>query len=103
MDRVTEHIELLADGDIAKHWYVWLKEEGVRDADSKKVFTAEGNVLKVSGEGMGCVTTRESYSDYRLSLEYRYVDNDRQLNKTEARDGGILFHSTGEDGAFWGI
>lgn len=98
-EKVTERIELLKDGDISKHWYVWLKGEG-RDSDPKKVFTAEGNTLKVSGEGMGCVTTRKAYRDYRLSLEFRYVDNEVQLNKTAARDGGILFHSTGEDGVF---
>lgn len=101
-EKVTERIELLTNGDIAKHWYTWLKGEG-RDADTNKVFTAEGNTLKVSGQGMGCVTTLKAYRDYRLSLEYRYVDNDIQLNKKDARDGGILFHSTGADGAFGGI
>ena len=101
-EKVTERIELLTDGDIAKHWYTWLKGEG-RDSDTNKVFTAEGSTLKVSGEVMGCVTTRKAYRDYRLSLEYRYVDNDVQLNKKNARDGGILFHSTGEDGVFWGV
>jgi len=101
-EKVTERIELLTDGDIAKNWYTWLKGEG-RDSDTNKVFTAEGSTLRVSGEAMGCVTTRKAYRDYRLSLEYRYVDNDVQLNKEDARDGGILFHSTGEDGAFWGI
>ena len=99
-EKVTERIELLTDGDIAKNWYVWTRGERRRDADPKKVFTAEGRTLKVTGADMGCVTTRKSYRDYRLSLEYRYVDNDVQLNKTDARDGGILFHSTGEDGAF---
>lgn len=102
-EKVTERIELLANGDLAKHWYVWLKGEKRRAADPKKVFVAEGNTLKVSGADMGCVTTRKAYRDYRLSLEFRYVDNDVQLNKTAARDGGILFHSTGEDGAFHGI
>jgi len=101
-EKVTGRIELLTDGDIAKNWYTWLKGEG-RDSDTNKVFTAEGRTLRVSGEAMGCVTTRKAYRDYRLSLEYRYVDNDVQLNKEDARDGGILFHSTGEDGAFWGI
>ena len=99
---MTERIELLTDGNIAKHWYTWLKGEG-RDSDTNKVFTAEGRTLKVSGKVMGCVTTRKAYRDYRLSLEYRYVDNDVQLNKKDARDGGILFHSTGEDGVFWDV
>lgn len=101
-EEVTERIELLKDGNISKHWYVWLKGDG-RDSDPNKVFTAEGGTLKVSGAGMGCVTTRKAYRDYRLTLEFRYVDSDVQLNKCEARDGGILFHSTGRDGAFWGI
>ena len=100
-EKVTERIELLTDGNIAKHWYTWLKGEG-RDSDTNKVFTAEGSTLKVSGKVMGCVTTRKAYCDYRLSLEYRFVDNDVQFNKKDARDGGILFHSTGEDGVFWG-
>ena len=98
-ETVKERIELLKDGDLSRHWYTWLKGEG-RDSDPKKVFTAEGSTLKVSGEGMGCVTTRKAYRDYKFSLEFRYVDNEVQLNKTAARDGGILFHSTGEDGAF---
>ena len=100
-EKVTERIELLTDGNIAKHWYTWLKGEG-RASDTNKVFTAEGSTLKVSGKVMGCVTTRKAYCDYRLSLEYRFVDNDVQFNKKDARDGGILFHSTGEDGVFWG-
>ena len=101
-EKVTERIELLTDGNIAKHWYTWLKGEG-RASDTNKVFTAEGSTLKVSGKVMGCVTTRKAYRDYRLSLEYRFVDNDVQLNKKDARDGGILFHSTGKDGVFWEV
>ena len=101
-EKVTERIELLTDGNITKHWYTWLKGEG-RDSDTNKVFTAEGSTLKVSGKVMGCVTTRKAYRDYRLSLEYRFVDNDVQLNKKDARDGGILFHSTGKDGVFWEV
>ena len=101
-EKVTERIELLTDGNITKHWYTWLKGEG-RDSDTNKVFTADGSTLKVSGKVMGCVTTRKAYRDYRLSLEYRFVDNDVQLNKKDARDGGILFHSTGKDGVFWEV
>ena len=97
---VTKTIRLLEDGDVNRHWYTWLRSQRARNADPDRVFTAEGSTLKVSGTDMGCVTTRDAYRDYRLSLEFRYVDNDRQLNKTAARDGGILFHSTGADGVY---
>ena len=33
-EKVTERIELLTDGDIAKNWYTWLKGEG-RGSDTK--------------------------------------------------------------------
>jgi hypothetical protein len=92
---VTETIRLLENGDINRHWYTWLRSQRARNVDPDHVFTAEGSTLKVSGTDMGCVTTRDAYRDYRLSLEFRYVDNDKQLNKKAARDGGILFHSTG--------
>ena len=98
--KVTKRICLLENGDIGKYWYTWLKSSLKRNVDPDKVFTAEGTTLKVSGSDMGCVTTRDAYRDYKLTLEFRYVDNDRQLNKKAARDGGILFHSNGPDGAF---
>ena len=98
--KVTKRICLLENGDIGKYWYTWLKSHQRRNADLGKVFTAEDATLKVSGTDMGCVTTRDAYRDYRLTLEFRYVDNDVQLNKTAARDGGILFHSNGPDGAY---
>ena len=97
---VTETIRLLENGDINRHWYTWLRSQRARNVDPDHVFTAEGSTLKVSGTDMGCVTTRDAYRDYRLSLEFRYVDNDKQLNKKAARDGGILFHSTGPDGVY---
>lgn len=98
--KVTKRIALLENGDIGKYWYTWLESTLKRNSDPQNVFTAEGTTLKVSGTDMGCVTTRDAYRDYRLTLEFRYVDNDRQLNKKAARDGGILFHSNGPDGAY---
>lgn len=98
--KVTVRINLLENGDVHHYWYTWTKGVQKRNVDPTGVFTAEGNVLKVTGTDMGCVTTRDAYKDYRFSLDFRYVDNDIQLNKKAARDGGILFHSTGPDGAY---
>ena len=98
--KVTRRIKLLENGDIGKYWYTWLKGVQKRNEDPGRVFSAEGDVLKISGTDLGCVTTRDAYRDYRLTLEFRYVDNDVQLNKTAARDSGILFHSTGPDGSY---
>ena len=85
---VTQTIRLLEDGNIGRHWYTWLRSQRARDVDPDRVFTAEGSTLKVSGTDMGCVTTRDAYRDYKLTLEFRYVDNDVQLNMCEARGCG---------------
>ncbi len=99
--KVTKKINLLENGDLGRYWYTWLKSQRKRNVDPKQVFKAEGSVLKVDGTDMGCVTTRDAYYDYKLTMEYRFVDHDAQLNKKNARDGGLLFHSTGPDGV-WG-
>lgn len=98
--RVTRTIALLENGDLARHWYIYLHGPRVRDVDPKRVFTAEGSTVKVTGEDMGCITTKAAYRDYVLDLDFRYVDNPKQLNKKAARDGGLLYHSTGVDGAY---
>ena len=98
--KVTRRICLLENGDLGRYWYTWVHKVQKRGEDPDKVFTAEGSTLRISGTDQGCVTTRDAYRDYRLTLEFRYVDSDQQLNKTNARDSGILFHSTGPDGAY---
>lgn len=56
--------------------------------------------IAASAIGLGATPeeVKERIELLKLSLEFRYLDNEVQLNKTAARDGGILFHSTGEDG-----
>ncbi|MDO4557405.1 MAG: DUF1080 domain-containing protein, partial [Planctomycetia bacterium] len=72
------------------------------DEDPAKVFAFEDGVLHISGEEWGCVTTREAYRDYRLSLEFRWGDRTHAPREDNARDSGILIHSVGPDGAFDG-
>lgn len=97
---VTRRLPLLENGDLGRYWYTWLKKVQKRNVDPDRVFTAEGSTIKVSGTDFGCVTTRDAYKDYKLTLEFRFLDNDVQLNRKAARDGGVLFHSTGVDGAY---
>ena len=97
-ERVTKRIELLKDNDLSAHWYTYLRRSG-RDSDPLGVFTASNGVLKVNGLDYGSVITRKAYRDYKLTLEYRFVGDGELDRKGKARDGGILYHSTGPDGA----
>lgn len=83
-------------------WYTWLKGRG-RNVDPKGVFSVTNGVIHITGEEFGALVSEEEFSDYHLSLEYRFLGG-RQFGGKQgwAPDSGILFHSTGPDGAFWG-
>ncbi|MDO4569654.1 MAG: DUF1080 domain-containing protein [Planctomycetia bacterium] len=93
-------IELFDGKDFSKHWYVYLMDRGV-DNDPNGVFVVRNGVLHISGEEMGCITTREIYENYRLIVEYRWTGAALPPREKNARDCGVLVHSVGADGA-WG-
>jgi hypothetical protein len=80
-------------------WYTYIKGKGVGN-DPDRVFTvnAEGNLL-ISGDGFGYIATEREYSDYRLSLEYRWCGRAYGPRIGRPADSGLLFHAIGEDGA----
>ncbi|MDF1823924.1 MAG: DUF1080 domain-containing protein [Verrucomicrobiales bacterium] len=58
--------------------------------------------LYITGKGLGYLRTKESFKDYHLVVEYRWREHTFAGRSDRARDGGILFHLKGEDGAFGG-
>lgn len=70
--------------------------------DPEKVFTVKDNLLIISGEDFGAVTTKENYSDYHLVTEWRWGPRTFAPRKDKSRDSGILLHCVGEDGAVGG-
>jgi len=83
-------------------WYKFLKGRG-KDNDPKGVITVTNGVIRITGEEFGCLTTEEDFSDYRLTVEYRFLGTRFEAKKDKALDSGILFHSVGKDGGFAGI
>lgn len=72
----------------------WLKESG--HEDPKEVFSIADGTVRLSGEGYGYIATREEYTDYRLSLEYRW--GQKSDGSGAVRNSGILLHAQGPDG-----
>ena len=98
-----EERRLLFNGRDLSGWYTFLKDRG-KNVDPKGVFSVRDGVIHVTGEEMGCLTSEEEFADYRLSLEYRFTGGRQFGGKAEkAPDSGLLFHSTGPDGGFYGI
>jgi hypothetical protein len=82
-------------------WYTFLKEQG-RSHDPDSVFTVKDNIIRISGTEWGCITTNSEYENYRLLVEYKWAGPTAGARLNKARDGGVLVHSRGKDGAFSG-
>lgn len=91
----------LFNGQDLGGWYTFIKDRG-KNQDPKGVFTVDNGVLRISGEEWGCITTNDTYADYRLVMEFKWGKKTYGTRKHRARDNGILFHSVGEDGGYAG-
>lgn len=74
--------------------------------DPLKVFTMTqlddgSEALRVSGQVLSALTTKEKYSSYRLRTEVKWGTKRFPPKQGGARDSGIIFHCHGPDGIFW--
>lgn len=92
----------LFNGKNLDGWYVFLRGRGV-DSDPNGVFTVHDGLIHVTGEEFGCITTAESFSNYELTLEFKWGERTWGGRKERARDSGVLIHSFGDDGGFGGV
>jgi len=92
----------LFNGKNLDGWYSFVQHRG-RNNDPKKVFTADSGVIHVSGEEYGSIITNEEFDNYKLVVEFKWGTNTYAPRVDNARDNGVLLHSTGEDGGYSGI
>ena len=74
--------------------------------DQYGVFTIveENNeqILRVSGEIYGCVSTKKEYENYHFRLKVKWGDKIYPPREKLLKDSGILYHSIGPNGAeYW--
>jgi hypothetical protein len=82
-------------------FYTFLRARG-RNNDPRHVFTVADGLLRISGEEWGCITTNDEYENYVLVAEYKWGQKTWPPRLDNARDNGLMLHSTGRDGAFDG-
>jgi len=93
---------ILFNGKNLDGWYTFLQNRG-RNNDPKKVFTIQDGSIRISGEEWGCITTNKVYENYKLAVEFKWGTQTYAPRIDNARDCGVLLHSTGVDGGSEGI
>lgn len=76
----------------------WLKKSKREDPD--KVFTVRDKSLVVSGADFGYAATVKEFSDYHLSVEYKW--GEKTYGARGVRNSGILLNAVGPDGGAGG-
>ncbi|GAA4814908.1 ThuA domain-containing protein [Litoribaculum gwangyangense] len=75
--------------------------------DPKKVFNFETieneQVLHISGEIYGALTSKKEYGNYHLKLQFKWGEKIWEPRLLREKDNGILYHCTGPHGAFWNV
>ena len=91
----------LFNGQDLSGWTVFLdpSTEGGRPGAGPpcQVFEVEDGMIHVSGERFGGLTTKDEFSNYRLSLEFRWGEKKWPPRENAVRDSGVLLHCVGPD------
>ncbi|MEK6234320.1 MAG: DUF1080 domain-containing protein, partial [Planctomycetales bacterium] len=77
----------------------WLKDSGREDPQG--AFSVKDGVIRVSGEGMGYLATKQSYRNYHLVVEYKW--GKKTDGSKYVRNSGVLLHAVGPDGGRGGL
>jgi hypothetical protein len=74
--------------------------------DPKKVFTVVDNngeqVIRISGESWGAITSTKEYDNYHLQLQFKWGNLTWGQKKNKKKDSGLLYHCVGPNGADYG-
>src|SRR4051794_34886572 len=94
-DKESKTIELF-NGKNLDGWTTVNNGKGDTKADAKKTWSvnAREKTLVCKGEPWGYAITDKDYGDYKLELEWRYPDTDKEFKGR--RNSGVLLHCKGE-------
>ena len=74
--------------------------------DPRHVFTIvkqDGeNVIRISGENWGGISTQKEYENYHLQVQFKWGALSWGQKKGKKKDSGLLYHSVGKYGADYG-
>ncbi len=74
--------------------------------DPRHVFTivkdGSENVIRISGENWGAISTQKEYENYHLQLQFKWGKLLWGQKRGKKKDSGLLYHSVGKYGADYG-
>jgi hypothetical protein len=72
-------------------WYTFLDSLG-KDANPENNFLVEDGLLHIKGKYFGYLSTEKTYSNYYLSVIFKWGNDKYPPREKDKRDSGILYH-----------
>ncbi len=98
---VTEKINILDLAQRGEVEYHINPKADLADAPHE-IFQIKDGMLHVSGRGYGYMATKQEFSDYHLTVEFKWGAKTWGKRIDRARDNGILVHAHGPHGVMGG-
>ncbi len=76
--------------------HTWLRDTGREDPH--RVFRITNGLLWITGERLGYIATEQEYTNYQLTVEFKWGSRVAPSRAGKARDSGMFLHATGPDG-----
>jgi len=95
---MADSTQTLFGSDLEEHFYTWLVDSGYEDP--RKVYSLKEGVLRISGDGLGYLATKQTFQDYHVRLQFKWGERNWPWGDRvgKARDSGLFLHATGPDG-----
>ena len=81
----------LFNGTNLSGWYAFT-EKGKKNGDAQAVFTVSDSMIRLFGENSGYLMSLQSYSNFELTLDYRWNMDDGFRHKNKVKNSGVMYN-----------
>ena len=81
----------LFNGTNLTGWYAFT-EKGKKNADAQAIFTVSDSMIRLFGENPGYLMSLQSYSNFELTLEYRWNMDEGFRSKNKVKNSGVMYN-----------
>ncbi len=80
----------LFDGSDLNSWYAWGQNSGKHN-EASELFRVEDGIIRLYGNEVGYLMTKQSFGEFRLSADFRWNCDDSFVRKSNSVNSGLMY------------